>query len=408
MKKAIPSVIGICCIILSNRLSAAEPVKLEWGGYANLWVGYAANRRGRDYFGNNIYGNNYPVFNSAENTRLAPPPFDAHEDAEVDVTGATRLDNGLRIMASLDLSPTVNKYTANSQNKLVKRVYAAASGDFGSISAGDRENIGQILHNSAPDITGIGGQDGFWWNWVLPPTGHRGLQRSYVGDDLTSAKVLYLTPSVYGLAGAVSYTPSIKAASGGIPSSYTGAGAGFPADGGDLSVYALTFRQDFASVGSVKADLGISRGNAGMIAVQSGVKLTYAGLTFGSSFLRRDVSDKAPAVKDFLAQGYAWDAGLAYAIAGYSLAANAFAERAAKGNLTNAAAMAGAGPLAALGSTSFAYDRDEVYAVEGMKRLNSSITLNATVFHVAYHDAYGVAAEQNQGWGALSGVAIKF
>ena len=406
MKKVIPSALGIFFIHFSNSVLAADPAKLEVGGYANLWMGYAANRRGTDYAGNNIYGNSYPVFNSAQAERSGPAWVVAHEDVEVDVTGSTRLEQGLRVMASLDLSPTVNKDTAGSTNKLVERAYTAASGDFGSISAGERENVGQILHNSAPDISGIGGQDGFWWIWLLPPTGHRGLQRTYVGDDLTSAKVMYLTPSAWGFAAALSYTPAIRAAAGVPPSSCSG--AGFPATGGDLLVYALTFNQNFSSVGSVKADLAFSQGNAGLMAIQSGVKLTYAGLTFGTSLLRRDVSDRSAAVKDFLAQGYAWDAGIAYAIAGYSLAVNAFAERAAKGNLTDAAAMAGAGSLAALGSTRFAYDRDEVYALEGAKKLNSGISLNATLFHVAYHDAYGIAAEQNRGWGALSGVAIQF
>lgn len=399
MKRAMPLSIFIYLLFSCGALSAAEPIKFDLGGYANIWMGYAANQRDKDYSGNAAYGLNFPLFNAAVDGQLRPAPVAIREDVEGDVSGSTRLDNGMRVMAEVDLSPTVDKLTASAANKLVRRAYAALSGNFGSLSGGERENIGQILHHSAPDLSGIGGQDGNWWRWLLTPTGHRGLQRTYLGDDLNSAKVMYLSPAFEGLSAGISYTPSVDAAAARtIPSSPSGA----------LYLYAASYHRDFSAGGVLRADLAFGQENSGLQAYQSGISVSYAGLTLGGSFLRRDVASRQPALKDSLAQGIAWDAGLSYSLGAYSLAINGFAERAAKGNLTNAGAMAGLGPWAAIGSTGFAHDRDLVTAVEGSRKLSSATSLNATVFRVAYHDAFGNAAEKNQGWGLLSGLALKF
>jgi len=404
-------------LVVASAAQAAEPVKLTIGGYMNEWAGYASNQSGKDFAGTNAFGGNYPTYNGASPSALKAASFDTQSDVELDFKGSTKLDNGITVGVEVDTAPSqgVNTRTVNAQNKDTKRSFATVSSGFGTVEVGQQDNVGALIHNSAPDLTGIGGQDNNWVNWVLQPTGHRGLGRTYAGDDRVDDKVIYVTPSYHGLAAGVSYTPSINTAGAGatmMPSSNDAPVVlpnGTVAVGGDLYVYGLAYNDTFGGVG-VKADVGSGQDNVGGLTVyQSGLQVSYAGFTVGGSFLQRNVRNSSAVYKDALAQGNAWDAGVSYGVGPYSVALNYFAEQAAKGNTTDANSMAGnGGILAAVGSTSYGYDRDHVVAVEGKYDLGPGVAVNLTAFDVKYTDANGVAAESNQGWGVLSGLAVKF
>lgn len=412
MKRILLSCTAAIAFAGVSAAQAAEPVKLEIGGYMNDWAGYASNKDGKDFAGNNAFGGGYANYNS--NTKQKASRFDVQDDVELTFKGSTKLDNGILVGVEMDTAPSqgVNTHTVAGSNKNSKRSFVTVGTAFGTVEAGEQDNVGALIHNSAPDISGIGGQDGNWMNWVLTPTGHRGTQRTYAGDDRSDNKIIYITPSWNGLAAGLSYTPSINNAAAGhdvIPSSLGDAATvnGSTVVGGDLYVYGLTYAHSFDQV-SIKADIGSGQANIGGLSVyQGGLQVAYAGFTLGGSYLKRDVHNSSATYKDALAQGYAWDAGLSYVTGPYSVALNYFSERAAKGNNTNSTAQAN-GTAGVIASTSYANDSDHMLALEGAYAMGPGVSLNLTAFTVKYNDAYSNAAEQNQGYGLVSGVAVKF
>lgn len=409
-------IIGVAALAAlgSSPAPAAEPIHLDLGGYVREWFGTRANQNGRDFLGNDVFGANFPVYATAPAGANANGGA-ARSDVEIDVKGATVLDHGTRVAVEVDFSPTPSKPAVTSPDRDVKHSYLTISDGFGALSIGERENIGQIIHASAPDLTGIGGQDGQWWRWVLTPTGHRGMQRTYLGDDGVNVKALYLSPDFHGVEAGLSVTPgaTTRAASQ-VPLPEAGPAlvvppfAGIAGSGRDLYVAGLSYYDTLGAV-AVKGDLAVSLARGELAATQAGLLLRWAGFALGGSVINRSVTTSNPILKDQLAQGWAWDSGLSYAIGRVSLAFNYFSERAAKGNLTDANAMAGnAGQSAAAGSTLVAYDSDSALAVEAAYDLAKGVQLNATAFQVTYKDAYGIAAEQNRGWGLLGGLAVNF
>jgi hypothetical protein len=99
---------------------------------------------------------------------------------------------------------------------------------------------------------------------------------------------------------------------------------------------------------------------------------------------------------------------VSYATGPYSVALNYFSERAAKGNAVNSYVQANGAAGVVTTSTSYANDSDHMLALEGAYAMGPGVSLNLTAFTVKYNDAYSNAAEQNQGYGLVSGVAVKF
>jgi len=416
MKRILLSCTAAVAFASVTAAHAAEPVKLQIGGYMNEWAGFVTNENGRDFAGDNAYGGNYAKYSSTGGNSQKAQRFDTQDDVELDFKGSTKLDNGITVAVEMDTVPSqgVNSHTVSAQNKNSKKSFVTVAGNFGTVEAGEQDNVGALIHNSSPDISGIGGQDGNWMNWVATPTGHRGTQRTYAGDDRSDNKVIYVTPSFHGLAAGFSYTPSITNADAGhavIPSSSSlvTLPGGSTVAGGDLYVYGLAYNGSFGDV-TVKADAGAGQATIGGLNVyQGGLNVSYAGFTLGGSYLQRNVRSSSAVYKDALAQGNAWDVGLSYAIGPYSVAVNYFEERAAKGNATDGNAQSSGGALTdAVGSTRYGYDRDHMLALEGAYAMGPGVSVNLTAFTVKYQDAYNVVAEENQGYGLVSGVSVKF
>ena len=379
----------VCLIALAGAARAGEDIQFTPSASARLWLGAASNQAGRDY----------PNFGKNE----TPPNAAAIADFEADLAVAVALPSDVSLGGELDLSPEANQLTRFTRYRALRRAYANLTGDYGALSLGMRENAGKILHLAAPELTGMGGQDGNWWQALGVPAGHRGLQRTYAGDDQNSPKIVYLTPSVYGFTAGLSYTP--RSDNNGV-----GFSPVIPRPGDDFLAYDLAYRQALGPVGLLRGDFGAGQSNNGALHFyQGGLRLSYAGWALGGSLLRREVANAAPLYKDLLGQGTAWDGGLSYGIGPYALAFNYFAERAAKGSTTDSFVLVnGASQLAALGSGGFAYDHDQVIALEGLYRISPRFSLSLTGLRANYADAYGVRAEQNRGWACLSGVTVRF
>jgi len=375
---------------------AAEPVKLSLGGFANEWAGYASNKDSATY-----------------TTAGKPVSFDTQDDIRLQFTGDTKLDNGIGVSVEVDTMGTqgYNSHTQNGSNKNVYKSFVAVSSVIGTIEAGEQDNVGALIHNSSPDVGGIGGQDGNWMNWIEAPAGFKETQqRTYAGDDRSSNKVIYVSPSFYGLAAGFSYTPSLNPADTGhttIVSSADVTAAGVPQ--GDLYVYGLAYTNTFGDV-SVKADVGSGNANVADLHVyQGGLNVGYKGFTVGGSYLKREIgSDKnaastllgngtTVATGAYLAEaahvGQSWDAGVSYVTGPYGVSLTYF-----HGTSANAGGSTTA--------TSTSTDKDYAWTLAGAYDLGPGVKLTESLFIVDYKGSS--SANNNHGFAAITGVGVTF
>jgi len=385
---------------------AAEPVKLGIGGYATQWVGYA-NQQHTDFGGTGTV---------AGQGRTA---VDVQDDVNITFSGSSQLDNGITVSVEVDAAGTqgTNSTTSNASNKNIRKSFVTLAGKFGTIEAGEQSNVGALIHNSSPDVGGIGGQDGNWMNWVLAPSSHRDTyQRTYAGDDRSANKLIYITPAFYGVAAGVSYTPSVNLSQVGHSTIQTGDATALASNGqlqGDLWVYGLAYAAEFGDV-SVKADVGSGTANvAGLVVYQGGLNVSYKGFTVGASVLDRDSHNSGvdrqllsgTALLDTYAvrKGVSWDAGVSYTTGPYSASVTYFQGEAQQYKDTSS-----------LGSSATGYDRDSVWTLAGAYEMGPGVTATASVFYVDYTSAQtntnqlANKANVNNGVGAVTGLTVKF
>jgi len=358
----------------ATAAQAADPVKLSIGGFATEFAGYAQNNDG-----------------------LNLVKFDQQDDVNINFVGSTKLDNGISVIVEVDTFGSQRNDTRNGNtncgkagngskvllasygttgggaatcdNSDVKRSFVALAGGFGTAILGEREDVGYIVHNSAPSVGATGLQDGYWWQWVASPVNHRAYTATNPSryDDRTN-KISYVTPAFYGLAAGVTYVPSISLGAGSgstsLPSNQDNAnflntgyvnGSDF---GGDLYVGGLAYANKFGDVG-VKADAGVGQANIANLRVyQGGTQVSYAGFTFGGSILNRQVPSggNTAALKNYTVDGtqvagttylgntiaktaaYAgqsWDAGVSYATGPYSVSVGYFHDNSDSSSLLN-------------------------------------------------------------------------
>jgi len=384
--------------------NAAEPVKLAIGGYMIEDVGYATNGSGQ-----------------------AKSNVDVQSDVNVNFVGSSKLDNGITVGVEVDTFGSQRKDTRNvayngaAGNSDVKRSFLTASGGFGALIVGEREDALYIIHNSAPDVGDVGLQDGRWFQWVQTPANHRVYTATNTSryDDRTQ-KISYVTPSFYGLAAGASYVPSTSLSSAGHASivsnsdnaNLTNTGSVNGTDfGGDVYGAGLTFNNTFGGV-SVKADLGAAQANiVGLDVYQGGLQVGYAGFTFGGSILNRHVGSSATVdvgslgrvtgqrlAKTAAYAGQSWDAGVAYATGPYAVSLGYFGDRSKDDGISGTMGNGGGA------------DSTGVWTLSGAYTMGPGVAWHNSVSKVTYTDGAGgqTAANANKGYAVVTGLRVDF
>ena len=439
MKKVL---LATTALLLVSAVSAqaAEPIKLTVGGYMKQWVGFADNKDDTaNLTGSNVSSTTYAANRLANltTTQDNKAKFDTQNDGQITIAGSTKLDNGISVGAEVDLFAFGRQDSRNNNqnvakdglagNSAVKRAFATVSGVFGTLIVGEREDVGYIVHNSAPDV-GIGLADGDFSNWIINPKNHRLYELTTAAryDDRAN-KVSYVTPSLYGLAAAFSYVPDISLSTQGrnktvassdvalLPTT-TGIADGQDL-GGDLYVGGLAYKGEFGGVG-IKADFGVGQANIANLRVfQGGTQISYAGFTLGGSLFNRDVdghsiryfsyapgtsafsstlntSYNKSTVKGAALAGTSWDAGLSYATGPYAVSAGYFQDRSNNivgSNLTSAAA-----------------DSTYVYMLSGKYIMGPGVAFKTSAMHVDYVSGVKNTANENKGFAWISGIQLDF
>jgi len=370
MKKVLFAGTALVAFGFAAAAQAAEPIKLSVGGFMRQWVGYA----------------------DIDNDNDAFSKVDVQSDTEVHFKGSSKLDNGLTVGVTVELEGG-NNASSNAATQIDEQ-YLHVSGGFGKVIVGSEDNVGALFHNAAPDV-GIGNDDGNITNWVPNPGTVTTVADTevvtYMTDDGDAEKITYITPSFAGFQAGVSYTPDAN-----ITNDTTLAAAGADAWTGGVS-----YNNKISDV-EIKADVAMFglngiRGNTadGSNGWQAGLNLGYAGFTLGGSYLSREVENRSATANNTgraltSREGNAWTVGVAYKTGpmGVSLG---YGQSEAEGTFANRGE-----------------DKLSQWIASGSYTMGPGVDLRASVFNVDFEDETNASANNREGWGAVTGVAVAF
>lgn len=379
-KVLLASVAAAGLVVAATAAQAADPIKLTIGGEIKEYVGYATNKK------------------DTTNDRVK---FDTMNDGELDFKGETKLDNGVKVGVEVDYAATERDANSGSEkNAAVKNAFTTVSGVFGTFMAGQRTNYTSLVHNTAPTVTTIDGQDNDIHNWINTPTNattgatFNGTYQTYQKLDDVADKIIYVTPVFAGVSAGFSYTPDVTHSSIGTTS--IGAATDKSADNsaaGDLYAYGVTYTNAFGDI-SIKSDLTGTNANFGDAKTyEGGLQVGYKGFTVGGSALRHLVGSKGTNTSgtsyrtiSAIAPGTNFDVGAAYAVGPYKVSFTYY-----QGS--------------ALNSAGTAKDLERHYALGGAYTMGPGIDLRAALIDANYHSR---TAGKNTGYGVVTGIDVKF
>jgi len=364
---------------------AAEPIKLQLGGFATWWTGYATQ--------------------SDRYTRATGSNFtavDVQGDAEIFFQGSTTLDNGIKVGVNVELEAAGgNSETGASGGRdNIDESYVTAEGGFGKFIIGTENNGAYLLHVSAPDAAGnldegamLSGQ------WVVipgaantPAGGVTLLTTTAIDTDNDAEKITYVSPSFAGFTVGGSYVPDAGTeddrgvtnnslvGTPNINEAY-GVGAAYNNSFGGLGVK--------ASVGYVTADVngaGFDQDNEWT----AGAQLSYAGFTLGGAYRSQTLEAANAANRD--RDGEAWNVGAQYETGPFAVSLGYFQSVVDYNTVGNAGAK----------------DVVRLWQVSGKYAMGPGVDLLTSIGHMTVDGQDTVANNDNKGIAIQTGLALAF
>jgi len=311
---------------------AADPIKLELGGYQQEWVGGAENSNYKTSTAGGVLGAG--TANAAAGTQRNP--IDVVSKGEIYLKGSTKINSQFEAGTFISLytfnpgnygtfaannsstnSTSLNN-TTNSGSFNTDQAYVYLQGTYGQLKAGQEDSVAKIAHVAAPQV-GVVGSD--IKNWIAVPGGAlvqnttaSSVNSSTTGnvtgvghhfqqattnqsgfnpfgtnnnDDSDVEKISYTTPVWNGFQVGYSYVPNAFKNKGGQQQQPSGT---------DEHIGVISYNNPNLINGlGVKADFGAASENGNGTAVtdqttaqtyQTGLNLSYQGFTLGGGFLR--------------------------------------------------------------------------------------------------------------------------
>ena len=300
MKKVLFASTALAALGLGGVAQAADPIKLELGGYTRWWFGAATQAQ---------------AYKDATNTQ--PNTFSAQGDSEIYFKGATTLDNGLKVSLQVQLEAGGGQIGGGGQaqsilgNSWIDESYVVVGGKFGTLIGGLTKNGAYKLHVSAPDATGQFEEGAFLGHnqWVVIPNTVTYLDSTAVDTVGNAPAITYVLPSfVDGLTLGGSFIPdggcqnqasvcntTANGLTGGFGvSGLTASQLGNPIIGTPISIkindvwgVAANYTKDYGKLG-VKLSTGYVSGRTTATSDHSewssGAQLSFAGFSFGGGY----------------------------------------------------------------------------------------------------------------------------
>lgn len=340
---------------------AAEPIHAGIGGEYIQYFGYADN----DGVGTGDFSG-----------------FDVKTDGTLFFTGDTTLDNGLQVGFEVGLE------AQSAGNDQIDGNYLWLEHGYGRLEVGQNDSAAVLMHYAAPDV-GFGINDSDIADWIVNPSNgdaDSAFQSTYLylGDD-KATKISYFTPRLEGLQLGVSFVPEYERddnaqPSGDIYHNGFAFGANYVESFGGLDVavaagYVHAEKPD-GSAGGIKDAEGYSLG----------ANLSYAGFTLGGSYADTKGNGGAGTDPDVSLDGRGFDIGIAYAFDAFQVSLSYYQGR--------------------FEDTSAAGDsKHRTVMLSGNYELGPGVSVLASVFRTRFEADTGT---ENDGWTALTGIALEF
>ena len=381
--------------------TAPQRLELSLSGYSRWWTSYQTQSKafeqatGMSFNGVDVRGDN-----------------EIHFTAEMDVTDNLKLGTFISLEAGGNTGRPRGFYSGlNDADDPIDMNYLYLESNWGKLSLGSQPSAAVTMQIMAPDAAGNIGTEGMLTSGLTvvdPGLGYLGAEG--VGIHTTTElyttdhndKVIYFTPEMAGLVLAAEYTPNGEEDVRGPVNlrqtfyrDFFGAAALYTREIGDATL-ALSAGWIGGKLGSnfngayTSPDGETSNGaSRRWDEWNSGMNLSYAGVTVGGSF-RRSI-DGRQAESRWSGDGHAWDAGVAYEGGPWRVSYVYFGSQ-MKNDLT----LAGK-------------DRLQVHQVSGKYNLGPGVDLLGTVGTAQFRGQDAAdATRRNRGWSMMTGVEINF
>ncbi|WP_297024826.1 porin [Thalassospira sp.] len=359
MKKILFATSAIVAVAAAGSAQASEPIQLSVGGFMNQWIGFA----------------------DEDNTGAGGRKNAFQSNTEIHFTGSTTLDNGIEVGAVVELEGETSSDQIDEQ-------YLYINGGFGRLELGKNDSAADSMQLAAPAVGPVGVNDGDLSIWV----------DSYLIDTSSRAgdqnRATYYTPSISGFRAGVSFADDsgrngsfdTDVISGSSIGGYHDDTAG---DGDNIASVGLEYSGDFNGVSLGVSAMGENWAEGNLYG--GGVNVGIANFTIGGSYSHTEddygrnerQSARVSDTDQFdLGVSYAMDAAavsLTYGYADY-------------GDGSTSGGRTGAGELNQV-------DLGLSYT------LGAGIAWRSSVF---WFDNEVEGAEDNDGYGAVTGIALTF
>ncbi|MEQ8389982.1 MAG: porin [Thalassospira sp.] len=351
MKKILVASSALVAVAFAGQASASEKISLSVGGYMEQWAGVATQD------------------NPAQDNRNA-----FQSDTEIHFSGSTTLDNGIEVGAKVELE-------GEQSTSQIDEQYLYVNGGFGQVKLGAEDGAAGDMGISAPAVGPVGANDGDMGNWVqlnaVPDTVPAG------GD---SKRVTYYTPSLGGFKAGLSYADD----DGSEDADTTTTGDNRVSGG-------LEYKGDFDAVSVAVAVTGETYGEGEWFSV--GANVGFGAFTVGASAMQRDAefgygsnvtADATGGNRTTAEDDKHFDIGVSYAMDAASISLTyAYAEDDTKNTSAGS---------------------DEISAVDlGLAyTLGAGVTWKSSVFWFDDQGQDAGSADDNDGYGAVTGLVLSF
>jgi len=390
--------------LLSSSANAADPIKLQLGGFMNYYGAYIDQ--------------DADEYTAAAAARPSLNKFDVIGDGEIYFKGESVLDNGVKVGTVMQLEAgTGDEENVNNDNSTIfDDVYVYGDTAYGRVIAGSTGNVDKMLHVSAIDVGPLDIQASDIGNLIVNRTATTAkvlatntvtsLDTTYINLDQDANKISYISPTYYGFTAGVTYVPSTSNLQGSDNSVAKGSlDRGYIATLAYSTVYENVGINATAGYGYfTNVDYFTAPTTANISTDQDhyslGLQLTYQGFTIGSGYKKvEDDLNADPSAVGIAgvgdtpeADGSVWNLGVAYEEGPYGVSV-AYMES----NVESSTA----------GVANNVNDEVKTWLVSGKYNLGAGVDTFATIGHRKY-DSETVGDEANKGWVAVAGIGLTF
>lgn len=388
--------------LVAGAAHAADPIKLNVGGFAGAYVTFADQDEG--------FLRNGGRTNAAGNALTEVSGVDVNGDAEVIFTGSTTLDNGLKVSFKTEMEAG-----GRHLGDPVDEYNISVAGSFGTIVMGADDNALAAIAVTSPRVGGrlYGGAfsegDVVVGNVILAPsnafagTGVSAPNATFVNTGGDAETISYISPSFAGFTVGATYMPN----AGDEDSNVTPNGLNTT----DAYGIGAAYNGEFGGVGLKVAGGWLTADASNQTAVaastisdydeyQIGANVSYAGFTFGGGFrhINTELSTAVPAALGRDRDQQAWDLGVSYKTGPYGVSLAYFSSKAEN----------------ATGTTD---DTRQVWELNGEYAMGPGVALIGGIAHAKFEDGYNPTvvvapgarqAFENSGWAVSSGISLSF